>query len=52
VSVSTATAADVDRRGGPGPPSWTGLVLGALVVVLAGVGFVAMATGTIGGGPT
>jgi hypothetical protein len=47
--VSTATAGDVDRRRGPGPRPWAGLVLGALVVMLAGVGFVAMATGTIGG---
>jgi hypothetical protein len=46
--VNNATG-DVDRRGVPGPRAWTGLVLAAGVVVLAGVGFVAMAVGTIGG---
>lgn len=43
------TTSDVDRRVGPGPRAWAGLVLASLVVVLAAVGFVAMATGTIGG---
>jgi hypothetical protein len=47
--VSTATTGDVDRETGPGPRAWVGLVVAALVVALAGVGFAAMATGSVGG---
>jgi hypothetical protein len=47
--VNTATTGDVDRPTSPGPRAWAGLVVAALVVVVAAVGLVAMATGSVGG---